>query len=109
MPVSPEVGVAIGGGLFMVGNVLVFWYREWKKHKTWAKNGKVLDEIQVSIDTVNGKVETIDNKVGEQTLKMTEIATTVKEQKSQCTKTVNRFDRAIRDQGKEMLELAKGQ
>ncbi len=109
MPVSPEVGVAVGGGLFMVGNVLVFWYREWRKHKTWAKNGKILDEIQVSIDTVNGKVEAIDEKVDQTTVNLTKIGTTVKEQKQQCTKTVNRFDRAIRDQGKEMLELAKGQ
>jgi len=109
MPMSPDGWVAVGGGLFIVGNTLIFWYREWRKNRTWKKNGKALDAIQISIDTVNGKVEAIDEKVDETKLKMTQIGTTVNEQKQQCTKTVNRFDRAIRDQGKEMLELAKGQ
>ncbi len=107
MPISPEVWIAVGGGLFMVGNVLVFWYREWKKHKTWARNGKALDEIKVSVDNVNGKVEEIDDTVGTNTVKLTEIGTTVKEQKSQCTKTVKRFDQAMNTQAGQILDLAK--
>ena len=109
MSISPEVGVAVGGGLFIIGNTLIFWYREWMKNRTWKKNGKALDEIKVSVDNVNEKIDEIDDKVGQNTVKLTEIVTTVNEQKQQCTKTVKRFDQAIRDQGKEMLELAKGQ
>ena len=104
MQVSPEVA---GGAIFVGVNILLFWFREWLKHRTWNKNGKALDEIKVSINTVNGKVEAIDDKVGEQTVKMTQIATTVKEQKSQCTKTVSRFDEAMQTQAGQILDLAK--
>ena len=103
MQVSPE----LGGGIFIGVNILLFWFREWLKHRTWDKNGKALDEIKVSINTVNGKVEAIDDKVGEQTVKMTEIATTVEGQKSQCTKTVKRFDEAMQTQAGQILDLAK--
>ena len=103
MQVSPE----LGGGIFIVVNILLFWFREWLKHRTWNKNGKALDEIKVSINTVNGKVEEIDDKVGEQTVKMTAIATTVEGQKSQCTKTVKRFDEAMQTQAGQILDLAK--
>ena len=104
MQVSPEVA---GGAIFIGVNILLFWFREWLKHRTWNKNGKALDEIKVSIETVNGKVEEIDDKVGEQTVKLTQIGTTVKEQKSQCGKTVKRFDEAMQTQAGQILDLAK--
>ncbi len=99
MPATPEIWVAVGGGLFAVGNVLVFWYREWRKHKTWSANGKALDEIKVSI-------EAIDVKVGKTTIKMTQIGTTVTEQKQQCERTVNRFDKTIGEQNQTLIDLA---
>ena len=103
MQVSPE----LGGGIFIGVNILLFWFREWLKHRTWNKNGKALKEIKVSIDTMNGKVEAIDDKVGQNVVSLTQIGTTVKEQKSQCTKTVKRFDEAMQTQAGQILDLAK--
>ena len=103
MQVSPEVG----GGIFIGVNILLFWFREWLKHRTWNKNGKALDEIKVSIDTMNGKVEAIDDKVGQNIVSLTQIGTTVKEQKSQCGKTVKRFDEAMQKHSGQILDLAK--
>ena len=108
MAISPEVGGAIAGALFLIGNILGFWFREWRKHKTWNKNGKVLTHIEKKIDDIDEKMEEIDDQVGETTVKMTQIGTIVSEQKQQCTKTVKRFDEAMRDQAKEMMRLAKG-
>jgi len=96
---TPETIGGIIGGAFVVLNVGGFWFREWRKHRTWTKNGDDLKEIKGQIKTVGEKVDCIDKKVGE-----TKVA--VDAQKSKCSETVTRFDKAISDQGKEMLRLA---
>ncbi len=35
---EPQAAAAIGGGLIIVANIILFWVREWVKHKTWSKN-----------------------------------------------------------------------
>ena len=87
------------GLVLLVINGVALWIREWKKHRTWSKNGDDLKEIKTQIKSVDDKVDGIDKKVGE-----TQVS--VDAQKTQCSATVTRFDKAISDQGKEILRLA---
>lgn len=96
---EPAIIGAIGGGLFVVANTAVFWIREWRKHHTWNKNGIVLMEITNSI-------KKMDEKVGETKVKIAEVKTAVDAQKTQCVATVKRFDNAISDQNKTLINLA---
>lgn len=104
---EPQTIVAIGGGLVVVANVLIFWIREWKKHQTWKTNGNDLKEIKEDVKLTNSKVDCIDEVVGETKIKIAEIKTAVNAQKSTCKATVLRFDKAISDQGKVIIDLAK--
>lgn len=104
---EPQTVVAIGGGLVVLANVLLFWIREWKKHRTWKANGNDLKEIKEDVKLTNSKVDCIDEVVGETKIKIAEIKTAVNSQKSQCKATVLRFDKAISDQGKVIIDLAK--
>ena len=104
--IEPQTAGAIGGAILVLANVILFWAREYKKHKTWSKNGRQLTEIKESVETVNGKIEIVDEKVGETNIKVAEIKTAVNAQKSQCKQTVNRFDKAISDQGQQIVDLA---
>jgi len=92
--------------ILLVINGVLLWIREWRKHRTWAKNGNDLKEIKGQVKAVGDKVDCIDRKVGETKVSMAEVKTAVNDQKEQCTKTVNRFDKAISDQGKEIIQLA---
>lgn len=95
-----EVGnTALYALILLIINGGALWIREWRKHRTWSKNGDDLKEIK-------NKIDCMDKKVGETKLKMTEVKTVVDEQKDQCTKTVTRFDKAISDQGSQIIELA---
>ena len=97
---QPEAIGGIIGGAFIVINVGGFWFREWKKHRTWRTNGNDLKEIK-------SKLTCVDKKVGETNVAVAEIRVAVDAQKDQCTKTVLRFDEAIREQQKELLAQAK--
>jgi len=103
---EPQTAGAIGGGLFVLANVIVFWIREWRKHKTWDSNGKDLKEIKEDVKSNNVKIEGVDDKVGEITVKIAEVKTAVHAQKSQCTATIKRFDKAIGDQNQSIIDLA---
>ncbi len=103
---EPQVAGAIGGGLLVLANVILFWVREYRKHKTWSKNGKQLTEIKESVETVNGKIEVVDEKVGVTNIKVAEIKTAVNAQKRQCESTVRRFDKTIGDQNQTLIDLA---
>lgn len=89
-----------GGMIVLIVNGVLLWIREWRKHRTWRSNGDDLNEIKKKIDCVDGKVSKAN-------ISLAEVITKVNDQKDQCSKTVARFDRAISDQGKEILELAK--
>lgn len=97
---EPESIGAILGGAFVVLNVGGFWFREWRKHRTWRANGNDLKEIKT-------KLTCVDRKVGETKVEVAEIKVAVNEQKDQCSKTVLRFDAAIQAHQKELMELAK--
>lgn len=98
---SPEtVGIILGSG-FAVINVSAFWVREWKKHRTWSKNGKDLTEIKADVKDVKGKVDGVKTDV-------TKIKTLQDAQTKVCESTVRRFDNALLMSQKELLEIAKG-
>ena len=101
MAVDPTTTAGIGGITFLFLNILGYWYREWRKHRTWRTNGKDLGEIKA-------KVEGIDEKVGETKIKVAEIQVAVDAQKQQCGTTVERFDNAISKQQEELLKIARG-
>lgn len=85
------------------------WIREWKKYRTWSKNGEALEEIKTDVKDTNDKIDAVDQKVGETNVKIAGIKTAVNAQKTQCTATITRFDKAIGDQNKELIALAKEQ
>lgn len=85
--------------ILLIINGVLLWIREWRKHRTWNKNGEDLKEIKNQVKAVDEKVDCIDKKVGE-----TKVA--VDDQKTQCAATVTRFDKTIADQGKEIIRLA---
>lgn len=83
------------------------WIREWQKHKTWSKNGDDLKEIKKDVKDSHTKIDAVDDKVGKTNIKIAEVKTAVNAQKTQCASTVKRFDKAISDQGKQILDLAR--
>lgn len=101
-----QTGTAIAGAIFVLTNVLLFWIREWYKHKTWSKNGNHLREIKEEVKTTNDKVDCIDEKVGETNVAIAKIKTAVNAQKTQCAATITRFDKAIGDQNQTLIDLA---
>jgi peptidoglycan hydrolase CwlO-like protein len=114
MAITPETGGAVAGALFIIANILGFWFREWRKHRTWAKNGESLvkidekiDEVKEVVAAVNGKVENLDDTINGAKNKLTEVRAIVGEQKENCTKTVKRIDSAMAAQSKELIQIAK--
>ena len=95
--------------VILIINGGVQWIRELRKGKATNGNGKHLEEIKETIGLCDGKLTAIDQKVGETNIQVAEVKTAVNEQKSQCKATVKRFDRAIGDQNKELIGLAKEQ
>jgi len=102
MSISPEAG----GGIFIIANVLLFWFREWLKHRTWNKNGKALNLIKNDIKLVTEKLITMDGKAGKTTTKIAEVKVAVDNQAKHCKETVNRFDETIRGQNQSIIDLA---
>ena len=106
-----QAGATIGGAIFVLANVLLFWVREWLKNKTWRKNGNELgakvDEIKTTTLLFTHSLERINDNVGEINVSMAEVKTAVNTQSKQCSKTVTRFDKAMGDQNKELISLAK--
>ena len=105
---EPQTGTAIAGAIFVLANVLLFWIREWYKHKTWSKNGNDLKEIKADVKDTNDKVDGIEGTVGETKLKVAEIKVAVSTQARHCKQTVERFDKAITNQGNQLVDIAKG-
>lgn len=102
---EPQSAAAIGGGLIIVANIILFWAREWVKHKTWSKNGIALKEIKTDVKSTNDKIGCIDKKVGETNVEIAKIKTAVNAQKTQCASTIKRFDKAIGDQNQHIIDL----
>lgn len=91
---------------FIVLNTAGFWVREWLKHRTWNKNGKVLEEIKADIKSTHKKVDCVDTKVGETKIEIAKVKTAVNSQKTQCAATVKRFDDTISKQNQQIISLA---
>lgn len=105
---EPQTSVAIGSGLFVLANVLLFWIREWRKHRTWSANGSDLKEIKEDVKDTNEKIDGIEGTVGETKIKVAEIKVAVSTQAKHCKNTVERFDKAITNQGNQLIDIAKG-
>ncbi len=95
--------------VLLIINGGALWIREVRKGKITNGNGKHLEEIKETIDKFDGKLTTIDGKVGETNIQIGKIKTVVNSQKTQCAATVKRFDQTIGDQNKELISLAKEQ
>lgn len=104
---TPQTGAAIAGAIFVLANVLLFWVREWLKQKALSANGADLKEIKDDVKLTNGKIDCLDDKVGDTKVKIAEIKTAMEGQAKHCKQTVTRFDKAIGDQNKELIGLAK--
>lgn len=85
--------------VLLIINGGALWIRELRKGKITNGNGKALEEIKEKIDCM-------DKNVGETKGKIIEVKTVVNEQKTQCKRTVDRFDKAITNQGNRLLDLA---
>lgn len=103
-----ELGtVTLYGLIALIINGVLMWIREWRKHATWSANGDDLKEIKEDVKTTNGKIDCIDGKVGETKVVIAEVKGIVTTQSKHCKQTVERFDKAIGDQNKELISLAK--
>ena len=97
---TPEtIGIILGSGVVVI-NVSGFWYREWRKHKTWKANGKDLTVIKREVKSVGGKMNRANKDI-------TIIKTKQDEQTRMCESTVKRFDTAITSQQEQLVEIAK--
>ncbi len=103
-----QTGVAIAGAIVILANMIIFWVREWAKHKTWSSNGKDLKEIKEDVKVTNEKIDGIEGTVGETQIKVAEIKVAVGTQARHCKQTVERFDKAITNQGNQLIDIAKG-
>jgi len=105
-----ELGtVTLYGLIALIINGVALWIREWRKHRTWRQNGDDLKEIKDDVKSVDGKVDKVDGKVDDATVKIAEVNTALTTQAKHCKQTVTRFDKAIGDQNKELISLAKNQ
>lgn len=103
-----EFGTIANFGLIaLIINGVLIWIRELKKGKISNGNGKHLEEIKETMSLCEGKLTAIDGKVGETNIQVAKINTAVNSQKSQCSATIKRFDKAIGDQNRELISLAK--
>lgn len=93
--------------IILIINGGVQWIREIRKGKSVNPNGRHLEEIKETVKNSNSKLTAIDGKVGETNIQVAKIKTAVNSQKTQCAATVKRFDKAISDQNKELIGLAK--
>lgn len=93
--------------VILIINGGALWIREFRRGKNESGNGKQLEEIKETIGLCDGKLTAIDEKVGETNIQVAKVKTAVNAQKRQCETTVNRFDKAISDQNKELISLAK--
>jgi len=82
------------------------WIRELKRGNNKEGNGKMLKEIKENIGEFNDKIEQVENAVRKSIVKIAEINTAIKAQKTQCKQTVDRFDKTISDQNEHIIELA---
>jgi len=105
-----EVGsVTLYALIALIISGVLSWIREWQKHKTWSKNGDDLKEIKKDVKESHEKIDAVNDKVGATNIAIAKVKTAVNAQKTQCVSTVKRFDKAISDQNKELISLAKEQ
>ncbi|KKL75090.1 hypothetical protein LCGC14_2058340 [marine sediment metagenome] len=100
--------VTLYGLIALIINGVFLWIREWRKHRTWSANGKDLKEIKEDVKDTNEKIDGIEGTVGETQIKVAEIKVAVGTQARHCKQTVERFDKAITNQGNQLIDIAKG-
>lgn len=98
-----EPTTLIGLGALMVTNtsaIILAALKERKRSRKESMNNKDLKEVKDMVEGINGKVNGID-KV------MTKVKTCMEGMQSNCAKTTGRFEQAINDNRKEILDLSK--
>lgn len=84
----------------------------WERSKKWYYGRNDKDRRQTgnsdngALKRIEKSLKCVDKKVGAAVIEIVEVKTIVNEQKSQCTKTVARFDEAITNQNKALLDIA---
>ncbi len=105
-----EFGTVANYGLIaLIVNGVLMWIREWRKHRTWSKNGTELSEIKTTMILFTSKLDTINEHTHAINVTMAEVKTSVTGQQKACNKTVTRFDKAIGDQNDHLISLVKEQ
>lgn len=88
-----------GLAALLISNIGI-WIREWRKGRNEKSGNGDIKEIKQ-------KTECIDKKVGEIKGSMTGIEASINAMKENCQKTTSRFDAAINENRKEILDMAK--
>lgn len=106
-PTATKILYYIVAILFALVNIAGFWIREWRKHRTWSKNGTALAEIKEGQAEIKTDMKGVSENLGRVKTAMASIKTQQKAQTNTCKSTVERFDKAILAHGDQILDLAK--
>ena len=113
--IRPEtVGIILGTALVIL-NFIGYWIREIKKHKSWKKNGNaalttqkiITDEVQPLVTEVKEKVDCLDGKLTQARMDLARVEAGVEAQTKKCSETVGRFDDALREQQKQLINIVR--
>lgn len=98
-----EPTTLIGLGALMVTNtsaIILAALKERKRSKKESMNNKDLKEVKDIVEGINGKVNGIDKVI-------IKVKTCMEGMQGNCAKTTSRFEQAINDNRKEILDLSK--
>jgi len=86
--------LTMGGIVALLVNAIVMGIREWKKSKTWKKNGTALEEIKKSIVGIDKSMGIIQSEMANLY--------------NNCEATVSRFTEEISSNRDRIFDMAKG-
>lgn len=99
----PEPTTAIGL-IAMIVTLLIsnigMWIREWKKHSTWQKNGKGINEVNKCVKTIDGKMDKANVEIGK-------VQTSIDDQKAFCKKVSGGLSELVAKNSDRIFELNK--
>ena len=102
-----EPYISIGTLITVIGGIIAFVIRERSKDKEEKKSNGHLSAVKKTVDGMNGKIDTLDLKVDRIENKVTAVKVVAEERKEFCKQTVARFEKAIVQTQKEVLDIAK--
>jgi len=104
----------------VIAIIFVAFFIAFERLRRWSnrRNGKEqeapintgtngsLKRIEKGLKSLTQSVSGIHKRIDDGVIEMAKVQTAMKEQKEQCGKTVNRFDEAITNQQKALLDIA---